>query len=108
MMEILDQVQSTGHERVCLGKVLACSSQVPVDMQCEAVGLPAHRGRVGLEQEATQELNKRLLICKFIELTDQSCTQLVFLTASSISCRKHNRNIENLLELFFVFYYYYY
>ncbi len=94
MMEILDQVQSTGHERVCLGKVLACSSQVPVDMQCEAVGLPAHRGRVGLEQEATQELNKRLLICKFIELTDQSCTQLVFLTASSISCRKHNRNIE--------------
>lgn len=70
-------------------------------MQREAVSLPAHRWRVGLKQENTQELNESLLICKFVELTNQSRTQLIFLTASSISCRKHNRNIEkSVMESF--------
>ena len=57
----------------------------PVDVEREAVGLPSHGGRVGLQQEATQELNEGLLISKLVQLVHQSCTQLIFLTAQTLA-----------------------
>ena len=62
----------------------ACRSQAPgppVDVQSQAVGLPAHRGGVRLQEEATQELDQGLLVRKFVQLVHQSCAQLVLLAA---------------------------
>lgn len=53
----------------------------PVDVQSQAVGLPAHRGGVRLQEEATQELDQGLLVRKFVQLVHQSCAQLVLLAA---------------------------
>lgn len=63
----------------------------PVDVQSQAVGLPAHRGRVGLQQEAAQELNQSFFVCKFVELTDQSTAQLILLTTHSLTCSEKNK-----------------
>lgn len=63
---------------------------LPVDVQSQAVGLPAHRRRVGLQQEAAQELNQSFFVCKFVQLTDKSATQLILLTARSITFTEQN------------------
>ena len=60
---------------------------LPIDVQCQAVGLPAHRGRVGLQEEATQKLDQGLLVRKFVQLVHQSCAQLVLLAAWALTCR---------------------
>lgn len=57
----------------------------PVDVECEAVCLPSDRGWVGFQQEATQELNEGFLIGKLVQLVHQSCTQLVLLTAWTLT-----------------------
>lgn len=71
---------------------------VPVDVQSQAVGLPAHRGRVGFQQEAAQELNQSFFVCKFVELTDQSTTQLILLTAHSLTFTGQNKRQKTTLK----------
>lgn len=58
---------------------------LPVDVQGQTVSLPAHRGGVGLQQEAAQELDQSLLVSKRIQLAHQSHAQLVLLTARAFS-----------------------
>lgn len=71
---------------------------VPVDVQSQAVGLPAHRGRVGFQQEAAQELNQSFFVGKFVELTDQSTTQLILLTAHSLTFTGQNKRQKTMLK----------
>lgn len=55
-------------------------------MKSQTVGLPADSRWVGLQQEAAQKLDKSFLVCKLVELADQSHTQLILLAADSITC----------------------
>lgn len=64
---------------------------LPINVKCQAVGLPAHSRWVGLQQEAAQELNEGFLICKLVKLTNQSHAQLILLAANTITCREQKR-----------------
>lgn len=55
-------------------------------MQRQAVGLPANSRGIWFEEEAAQELDQSLFVCKLIQLTDQSHAQLIFLAADAIAC----------------------
>lgn len=55
-------------------------------MKSQTVGLPADSRWVGLQQEAAQKLDESFLVCKLVELADQSHTQLILLAADSITC----------------------
>lgn len=61
---------------------------VPVNVQRQTVGLPAHSGGVGLQQEAAEELDERLLVGKLVQLADQSHAELVLLAAHPLAWNK--------------------
>lgn len=55
-------------------------------MKSQAVGLPADSRWVWFQKEAAQKLDESFLVCKLVELADQSHTQLILLAANSITC----------------------
>lgn len=55
-------------------------------MKSQAVGLPADSRWVWFQKEAAQKLDESFLVCKLVELADQSHTQLILLAADSITC----------------------
>lgn len=65
---------------------------IPINVKCQAVSLPAHSRRVGLQEETTQELNEGFLVCKLVKLTNQSHAELILLAANAITCREQRRD----------------
>lgn len=64
---------------------------VPINVKCQAVGLPADSRWVGLQEEATQELNEGFLVCKLVKLTNQGHAQLILLASNTVTCSEQKR-----------------
>lgn len=64
---------------------------VPINVKCQAVGLPADSRWVGLQKEATQELNEGFLVCKLVKLTNQRHAQLILLASNTVTCSEQKR-----------------
>lgn len=57
---------------------------VPVDMQNQRVGLPAHGGRVGLEEETANKVDEECLVHSLTELLHQGHRQPLVMFACVI------------------------